>query len=350
MIFQSSNSSSQERLQFVDMKCAMLVCIIAIALVQQKTGNNRSGNAGNHNSKQNQTTVDGSPSGQSATNTTDHNSTGNTDRDQKQKVEIVSAPKVSVKPEKDTLDWIILACTIVLTIVGSIGTYAAVKTLTQIKRQADTLDEHKSKFDELAKAAANNASAAILQVQSMQQQVTEMSVQSGILQESVSAARGTADAALKTATAIVNSERPWMIIEPNRPDNVPRYGTLTFTAWNRGRTPAEITFFQGDFFFKKADEDFAIDPSFKNIEFFHRQYVAPTKHVTIYWFDIQASITEATWAWMEKEGKYLYLFGRVLYRDAIVGDEHESRFCYWLSPSPGIGLIMGGGRNWNKHT
>ena len=92
-------------------------------------------------------------------------------------------------------------CTVDLTIVGVVGTIAAVITLWQVKRQADTLDEHKTKFDELAKAANSNAEAAILQVRAMQELITEMSVQSGILQESVGVTRDAAKASQTSADA-----------------------------------------------------------------------------------------------------------------------------------------------------
>jgi uncharacterized protein HemX len=48
-------------------------------------------------------------------------------------------------------------------------------------QQKKIMEEHKTKFNELAKAANSNAEAAILQVRAMQEQITEMSVQSGIL-------------------------------------------------------------------------------------------------------------------------------------------------------------------------
>ena len=128
-------------------------------------------------------------------------------------------PEIAIKQIKDSIDLTILGCTIVLTVVGIIGTCAAVRTLKQIKRQADTLEDHKVKFDELAKAANSNAEAAILQVRAMQEQITEMSVQSGILQESVNVSRDTATAARESADALIVGERAWVMAELRcRPD------------------------------------------------------------------------------------------------------------------------------------
>ena len=36
--------------------------------------------------------------------------------------------------------------------------------------------------------------------------------------------------------------------------------------------------------------------------------------------------------------------------DLITREEHETRFCYFLSPNPGVGLVMTGPRNYNQHT
>jgi hypothetical protein len=110
-------------------------------------------------------------------------------------VEVVSVPKVSIKPEKDALDVTILICTIVLTVIGIAGTVVAVVTLIHIKRQADTLEDHKTKFEELAGAAKRNAEAALLQVRVMQEQITEMSVQSTHMEGQLDQAKILAEAA-----------------------------------------------------------------------------------------------------------------------------------------------------------
>jgi len=88
---------------------------------------------------------------------------------------------------------VVLTC--LLTAVGIGGTVIAVKTLIHIKRQADTLEEHKTKFDELAKAANSNAEASILQVRAMQEQITEMSVQSTHMEGQLDQAKILAEAA-----------------------------------------------------------------------------------------------------------------------------------------------------------
>ncbi len=80
---------------------------------------------------------------------------------QNDKVEVTALPpEIAIKQIKDSVDHTVMWCTIILTVVGVIGTIAAVRTLRQVKRQADTLDDHRAKFEELATAAGNNAAAA----------------------------------------------------------------------------------------------------------------------------------------------------------------------------------------------
>jgi hypothetical protein len=68
---------------------------------------------------------------QSTTDSTNQQTTGNADKNQDERVRVTSIPEVPIKPRKDALDGIIVACTVVLTIVGIVGTYAAIKTLRQ---------------------------------------------------------------------------------------------------------------------------------------------------------------------------------------------------------------------------
>ncbi len=78
-----------------------------------------------------------------------------------QRVDVVSLPQpMRTQSERDFVDYIAIICTILLTIVGGIGTWAAVRSLIQIRRQADILVEHRAHLERLAEAASSNAAAA----------------------------------------------------------------------------------------------------------------------------------------------------------------------------------------------
>lgn len=136
---------------------------------------------------------------------------------QNDKVDVASLPpEIAVKQVKDSIDRTIMWCTIILTLVGSLGTWAAVKTLRQVKRQADTLEDHKTKFDELARAANSNAEASILHVRAMQEQITEMSIQSALMASTVTHTEELAKQAVSqtklTQKQLELSQRPWISV------------------------------------------------------------------------------------------------------------------------------------------
>jgi hypothetical protein len=191
---------------------------------------------------------------------------------------------------------------------------------------------------------------AIYTLKVLSRQAVSMRRQTTHLRKSVIHSRKSAEAALLNAQAVVNSERPWMIIELTPIPGAPKQGYVSFHAWNRGRTPAEIMAYQGDFFYHGYSEEFASEPIFKPLETRYRVCISPGNSIEIYGFSLTGSLPPDHWEWMQKERKYLYFYGNIVYRDLIAYSEHESRFCYWLSPVDGVGLIMGGERNWNKYT
>jgi len=56
------------------------------------------------------------------------------------------------------------------------------------------------------------------------------------------------------------------------------------------------------------------------------------------------------WEAMNKKNQRLTFLGHVVYKDLITRADHETRFCFFLSPNPGVGLIITGPRHYNRHT
>ncbi len=80
---------------------------------------------------------------------------------QSDKVEVTALPpEIAIKQIRDSIDRTILYCTVVLTIVGVLGTWVAIRTLRAIKKQAEIMDEHRVSLEQLAEAAKDNAAAA----------------------------------------------------------------------------------------------------------------------------------------------------------------------------------------------
>lgn len=100
-------------------------------------------------------------------------------------------PPVSVS--KDWLDKLYILFTGILIVVGSFGVRAAYKTLKAIETQASVMGEQRQ--------------VMLGQLRTMQEQISEMSAQSGILQESVNVARDAAEASKSSVALTINKER-----------------------------------------------------------------------------------------------------------------------------------------------
>jgi hypothetical protein len=173
------------------------------------------------------------------------------------------------------------------------------------------------------------------------------------MQESIPLQTKAANAAFLNAQAVINSERPWLFMVTNKPEQDPLKTWVRFSVVNRGRTPAEVTFFSGDFTYSHPD---SLKPSptyaLEGNEFAHKKYLVPDDPpLEVYDFACGAILQDDDrWKTMRRDGVRLFFFGHVLYRDLITREEHETRYCYWLSPAEWVGLIIGGPPEWNKHT
>jgi hypothetical protein len=86
------------------------------------------------------------------------------------------------------------------------------------------------------------------------------------------------------------------------------------------------------------------------LELKYRRYIAPDATFEIYDFNCSTAVLDEMWTDFGSRRERLTFIGRVIYRDVVKGEEHETRFCYFLSPYGGVGLIMDGPRSYNQHT
>jgi hypothetical protein len=108
-----------------------------------------------------------------------------------------------------------------LVVVGAIQALVLAGQAVLFFQQKEVMEEHKTKFDELAKAANSNAQASILQVQAMQGQITEMSIQSELMKTSGTHTEQLARQAVKqsdlTQRQFDLTNRPWISIDFVKP-------------------------------------------------------------------------------------------------------------------------------------
>ena len=150
-------------------------------------------------------------------------------------------------------------------------------------------------------------------------------------------ARKAADAALLTAQVAINAERPFVMVEASG-----NADSVTFTAWNRGRSPAKVVYMDPilrtavvplrDKLPDAPDYGLAYERAIAGAELVNAEWVAPG--ASIYAGGFGARGTYSALPEMLKELKsgssLLYLYGSIRYK-GIAGDQiYESRFCYRL--------------------
>ena len=165
-------------------------------------------------------------------------------------------------------------------------------------------------------------------------------------------AQATADAAVLHAQAIINSERPWLFITINKPIQFPWQTNVVFTATNQGRTPAEVIMWHVEWTYRESADMLEPTPSYpmEDSEFVHKKYLATGHSFEVFEFNCHDIFNEQSWQEHVKKRRRLIFYGHVVYRDLITREQHESRFCYWLSPAEWVGLIIGGPSEYHKHT
>jgi hypothetical protein len=214
-------------------------------------------------------------------------------------------------------EWIAWAAFIVLAVLGYVGIMLALSTLRKIERQT---------------AAAEAAAMA---------------------------AHNSAQAALLNAQAIIDSERPWILItvEPSmQVDN-----GFVVTATNRGRSPAQIVSTSEQVMIAADETDLP-----RKSEQDNREPIAP-KMPVILLPDESTGLkpfsradargyceSDEQFARIEGWEEKIFLFGRVVYRDLIAPPEtqfHQTDWCCWyIHGRQKSGLVIAGPPEYNMHT
>jgi hypothetical protein len=186
-------------------------------------------------------------------------------------------------------------------------------------------------------------------------------------------AQGSANAALLSARAIINAERPWMFIEiktiahgATPIGDVPAHISFSIRFRNRGKTPAEIIGFEEHPECRQSTDDLPPSPQYRaqGEVLMHTRMVPPGE----VWDEIMtytpAELFSAGGHWndIRASRRRLIYWGRLQYRDLVEQAKtvheldrskpitiHETCFCYFWSPRLNEFLITGP-LGYNKHT
>jgi hypothetical protein len=186
--------------------------------------------------------------------------------------------------------------------------------------------------------------------------------QAELMKEQTAIAENAAQAALLNAQAVINSERPWLLIKPTlRFHAVPGQPVTSFTvefkAVNPGRSPAEVIYaalewrqlLLGQ---ELLNERFFSEDTPVEQQWAHTQWIEPNETFIPDGLDGRCHISndaQELWRYLMEGTMVIVVTGFIRYRDAISNSVHESRYCYLVSPKVGT-MVMTGPPGYNKLT
>jgi hypothetical protein len=175
----------------------------------------------------------------------------------------------------------------------------------------------------------------------------------------VTAATETAQAALLHAQALLNAERPWILVtaEPSRGVE----SSFDITATNRGRSPATITSALDQVLFAVDEAHLPSVTEFKPVESgarFVPVILLPGEAATLKTFrreDVKGLCgSDERFAGIESWNERLFLCGKVAYTDLIAPagkQAHETNWCSWyIHGKQRSALVPAGPAELNAHT
>lgn len=179
------------------------------------------------------------------------------------------------------------------------------------------------------------AVTAILQVVGIGFQIAIFRKQTALMTGALAAAQSSAEAAKLNAQAIINSERPWLLIVI-KPVMGPM-GGFNVHVRNRGRTPAMITAAHIGCEAVKSISGLPNEPRYTSRNLVQDRIVMPDGAARIIWFDsgtlhrmLDGRFPQFSW-----EGE-VYIFGTVLYRDLLNPSPTELHETRWIGRYQGV--------------
>jgi hypothetical protein len=238
--------------------------------------------------------------------------------DQQQRPVIVNLPAPAPTPWGDVMrERIAWGANLVLAIVGYVGIMMAVSVLKKIERQTRSAES-------AATAAAVSAQAALLNAQ-----------------------------------AIIDSERPWLLIsiEPS----MGAENTFIVMVTNRGRTPASIVATSEQLRFAIDESHLPAAPEYDNPE--PSAPLVPIILLPGETSGIKQFSREEVQGVCDSEDRFkrvanwdekIFIFGKIIYRDLIGPVDrqiHETSWCCWyIHGRQKSGLVIAGPQGYNFHT
>ncbi|MGB7845886.1 MAG: hypothetical protein WBL63_09750, partial [Candidatus Acidiferrum sp.] len=148
------------------------------------------------------------------------------------------------------------------------------------------------------------------------------------------AAKANAEAARLNAQAVIDAERPWMVITIHPSPGLP--GNCVLRATNKGRTPAEIESGDFAFTFTSRPDDLPVPATYRDpFVVPHQIFLTQGDGFDVSPISPQSTIDNAPEMKQRTQmgNQFLFFYGRICYRGVFTkeGREHfqyETRWCY----------------------
>jgi hypothetical protein len=215
-------------------------------------------------------------------------------------VRIVSVPRIFTESQKDTYDKTLVICTVLLVVVGA--------------------------FQIL------------------------------YLWRTVNATRDNAKAALLNAQAVINTERPWLVVTWASDRNTP--GLCRFGCRNQGNTPAKVVSMSAKSSFIDKLDNLPVPPDYSS------PVTMPDLRLIVHEDNFSVGQGIHPESIIRNAGKkdladdsreFLVYYGNVVYRDTFYPDSspnglHETRWCFVYQPAGERRLVRSGPEAYNRYT
>jgi hypothetical protein len=220
-----------------------------------------------------------------------------------------------------------------LVIVGAVGVRYAIKTLKAIERQA----------------------------LSMRRQTTHLRHSVVYARRSARAANKSATAALLNAQAVINAERPWVMVQVETiPGKNSAMSLFQLKLFNYGQTPAHIISCKGPKaeYFETPEKELPVPPDYGTWEW-DRRFLAPKDSFPIQnpidpWDTKLRFVTDRALQGIPSPQDQLVIYGIIEYTDGVSEQTYTTAYCYRrersLLSQMGGHLVPCGPRAYNEYS
>jgi hypothetical protein len=182
------------------------------------------------------------------------------------------------------------------------------------------------------------------------------------MREGIPLQKKTADAALLNAQAVINAERPWVMVQvETMPGENAAKSLFQLNAFNYGQTPAHIISCKGPKaeYYKVPEQDLPVPPEYGTWEW-DKKFLAPRDSFPIRdpinpWDARLQFVTERAMQGVgTPNGLELVIYGLIEYTDGVSEKTYVTAFCYRrersLLSQMGGSLVPCGPRVYNEYT